>query len=265
MIDDWVNTNCIYLEIRTSLKSLQGLGKEKYLQIVLEEIKLANSKYVMQTRLIISLNRCLPIADYVDTLEIYKNFKEENLKSLIVGLDYSGYEVEELHKLDDVIPIFNQFKDLGLKITLHMGESKEYQLLDFAKFRPDRVSHTYFFKENECEEIMRNKIPIEVCPTGSYAIKNLDSYQDITFNNYHKKKVVTLDGEEYDYDLFCINTDDTMLFDTDLSREYFEVASNFDIGKEEMKQTVLNTVNFIFESNEEFRNGLRKQIKSFGA
>ena len=263
MIEDWAKTNCIYLEIRTSLKSLEGLGKEKYLRTVLEEILTGNNKHEMQTRLIISLNRCLPISDYVETLEIFKNFRDEKLRPLIVGIDYSGFEEEELHKYEDVIPIFNQFKELGLKVTLHMGESRIYQPLDFSTFKPERVSHTYFFKENECEEIMKNKIPIEICPTGSYNIKNLYSYMDIPFNNYHKKKIVGKDGEEFEYNLFCINTDDTMLFNTDLSQEYFEVALNFDIRKEELKQIVFNTIDFIFESNEDFRNNLKNKVEIF--
>lgn len=263
VIEDWVKTNCIYLEIRTSLKSLEKKGKENYLRAVLEEIQKGNELYDMKTRLIISLNRCLPIDDFIETLEIYKNFSDEKLKKLIVGVDYSGYEEEELHRYEDIIPIFNQFRELGLKVTIHMGESKIYQPMDFNQFRPDRVSHTYYFKEEECEEIMKNKIPIEICPTGSYSIKNLNSYKHIPFNNYHKKRITTYNGEEYEYNLYCINTDDTMLFNTDLTHEYYEVAANFEISKEELKQTVLNTVDYIFESDEEFRDGLKKKIQEF--
>lgn len=270
MIEDWAKANCIYLEIRTSIKAIGGRSKEDYLRTVLEEIYKGNQKFEMQTRLIISLNRELPIEDYLDTLEIYKNFPDDSgmLKPLIVGIDYSGYEANEKHKYADVIPIFQKFRDLGLGVTIHMGEIKNYQILDYSQFKPDRISHTYFFQDHEYYEIMKNKIPIEVCPSGSYSVKNLTSYKEINLKNYYKKSIKNENSQEnsednFIYDLYCINTDDTMLFITDLSQEYFEAAVNFGMSGEEMKQMVLRAVDFIFEKNEEFRNNLKNKIKAF--
>ena len=117
MIEDWDKHNTIYLEIRTTLKSIAGKGKEDYLYAVLEEIEKSNKILNIQTRLIISLNREYPLSDYLENLEIFKNLKNKNLKKLIVGIDYCGNESNEKHLLADVIPIFQNFRDLGLKIT----------------------------------------------------------------------------------------------------------------------------------------------------
>jgi adenosine deaminase len=267
MIEDWAKVNCMYLEIRTSLKSIAGKSKSDYLQAVLDEIYHGNTNYEMQTRLIVSLNRELPLEDYLDTYDIVDNFMNnspEQMKKLIVGIDYSGYETNEKHKLSEVIPIFNKFKDLGLKITIHMGETERYQTIDFKLFRPDRISHTYFFKQEECDEIMKYKIPIEVCPTGSYSIKNCISYKEITFGNYYNKELKSFDGEEkYIYNLYCVNTDDTMLFTTDLSQEYYEVCSNFGLSIQDLKQMILRTIDFIFDNDENFRNELRNKLSNF--
>jgi len=262
MIEDWSIQNCIYLEIRTSIKSIGGCSKEDYLKTVLQQINESNGIFEMQTRLIISLNRELSLEEFQETMDMYKNFKDISLKKLIVGIDYSGNENNEKHSYKELIPIFEKFRELGLKITIHMGEIRNYQLLDYSLFKPDRISHTFFFKENEYEEIMRNKIPIEICPTGSYSIQNLHSYKKINFSNYYKK-IVKKDSEEFVYDLYCINTDDTMLFNTDLSQEYLEIALNFQINGEEMKQIILKTIDFIFESDEVFRNNLRTKINNF--
>jgi adenosine deaminase len=267
MIEDWVKVNCMYLEIRTSLKSIAGRSKADYLHTVLEEIYKGNSNYDMQTRLIISLNRELPLEDYLDTYDIVDKYiknSPEYMNKLIVGIDYSGYETNEKHKFTDVIPIFKKFKDLGLKITIHIGEAEKYQTIDFNIFRPDRISHTYFFKQEECDEIMKHKIPIEVCPTGSYSIKNCISYKEITFGNYYNKVLKSYDGEEnYIYNLYCINTDDTMLFTTDLSQEYYEVCSNFGLSIEDLKQMIMRTIDFIFDTDENLRNKLRKKLCNF--
>ncbi len=89
MIQDWAKVNCAYLEIRTSLKSINGKSKEDYLWTVLNEIKNGNLLYKnqMQTRLIISLNRNLDISDYLDTIEILKTYRDKDLKALIVVID----------------------------------------------------------------------------------------------------------------------------------------------------------------------------------
>ncbi len=162
---------------------------------------------------------------------------------------------------------------MGYGITIHMGEVPKYQMMDFNLFKPDRVSHTYYFKDEEYNEVIKHRIPIEVCPTGSYNVKSLISYKDIPFKNYHRKIVENMERPEYsentenienkEYDLYCINTDDTMLFTTDLSQEYFEVASNFEMECEEVRDMVLRTVEFIFEKDETVRDELRKRISSY--
>jgi adenosine deaminase len=262
MIEDWNKLNCMYLEIRTSLKSINGTTKEDYLRTVLEEIYLSNQKNEMKTRLIISLIREYSLEDYLNTLEVYKNFNDEKLKPLIVGIDYAGNENKELHKYDEVIPIFQQFRELGLSVTIHMGEIKNYQKLDLKKFRPDRVSHTYYYNNSDKLEIMRNKIPIECCPTGSFCEEELTSYKDITFKHYYKTKIQD-DNDEFVYDLYTIITDDTMLFGTDISQEYFEVVQNFHLTKEDLKDLISRSIDFIFEKDEQFRDKLRNKIKSF--
>lgn len=263
MIEDWNKKNTIYLEIRTTLKTIGKNTKEEYLTAVLREIENANKSLFCQTRLIISLNREYPISDYLETFDVYKNFKDKNLKKLIVGMDYCGNELSEIHKIKDVVPIFQKFRNEGLKITIHSGESPNYQHFDFSLFKPDRISHTYYYNDEEYHEVMKNKIPIEICPTGSYCVKELNSFHDITFKKYHNQTVKLDNGEDYLYDLYCINTDDTMLFNSDIMQEYFEVASNFKMTKEQLKNMILKTIDFIFETDEDFKQSIRDKLRNY--
>lgn len=266
MLEDWNKQNCIYLEIRTTLKTIGDSPKSDYLRTVLQEIQKGNKIHTLQTRLIISLNREYSQEDYLDTFEVYKNFEDSELKKLIVGIDYCGNEQMEKHKLFDIYPIFKKFRDEGLKITVHSGESPNYQKFDFEAFRPDRISHTYYYKDSEYEEVMKRKIPIEICPTSSYCVKELNEFKEITFSKYYKKIVEINENEnktKYEYDLYCINTDDTMLFNSDLMQEYYEVAVNFEMKEKEVKEMILRTIGFIFEENEEFREKLRMKLKNF--
>jgi adenosine deaminase len=287
MIEDWNWHNCIYLEIRTSIKKIGNCSKEDYLRAVLEEIYKGNQKYQMKTRLIISLNRELDIEDYLETFLIFKNFKNSEsdgeLKQLIVGVDYSGNAMKEKHKYSEIIPIMENFKNEGLKVTIHLGEIINYEKFDFNKcstnFLPDRVSHTFFYTEEECEEIIKNNVPIEICPSSSYYCKDLNDFKEIPFKFYYKKKncenreISDSNDSEINmqlnsiipenckfYNLFSIGTDDTMLFDTDLSEEYFLIFSNFNFSVNEIKEILLKNVEFIFETDSQVRTELKDII-----
>ena len=264
MIEDWNKHNVMYMEIRTTLKSKPNLfSKEEYLYAVLDEINKGNKKYDIITRLIISLDREKSIEDYEDTLQIYKNFKDGELKKLIVGIDYCGNEINEKHKYQEIIPILQQFRDEGLKITVHMGESPNYQIFPFDEFRPDRVSHAYFFKDIHYHQFMKRKIPVEVCPTLSYKITHATDFSKIPMSNFYNKKIEDEEGKEFVYDLISINTDDVMLVLTDISQEYFEVASNFGMTIKDLKNIIIKTIDTIFEKDENVRNKLREKINNY--
>ena len=264
VLDDWSKHNVIYFELRSTLKSIPDkFTKVEYLTAILEEIQKSNETRSMITRFIISLDRCKPISDYLETLEIYKNFENVSLKKLIVGIDYCGNEIMEVNKYEDVIPIFQQFRNEGLKVTVHMGENPNYQVFPFDKFQPDRIAHAYFLKDVHYIEFMKRKIHLEVCPTLSYKITHAVSFQDIPLKNFLRKKIEDMNGETFTYDNISINTDDTMLVLTDISQEYFEVASNFGLTLADLKSFVLNSINHIFETDEHVRQTLRDKVEAF--
>ena len=143
MMEDWDKHNVVYLEIRTTLKAKpNAFTKEGYLTAVLEEIEKYNEKNRIITRLIIALDREKSLEDYEETYQLYKSYKNENLKKLIVGIDYCGNEINEKHKYSEVIPCFQKFRDEGLKITIHMGENPNYQIFPFNDFVPDEEKNS---------------------------------------------------------------------------------------------------------------------------
>ena len=50
---------------------------------------------------------------------------------------------------------------------------------------------------------------------------------------------------------------------TDISQEYFEVASNFGLTLADLKSFVLNSINHIFETDEHVRQTLRDKVEAF--
>ena len=263
MIEDWNKNNTIYLEIRTSLKDTKNYNKKEYLNAILEEIDICNHNINMVTRLIISLDRTKSIKEYEEVLSIYRTIKNQTLKNLIVGIDYSGNEVKEKHKYEDIIPIFKKFKEEGLKITIHMGECTNYQQFPFDIFLPDRTSHAHFFSDDDYISFMKRKIPIEICPTSSFKCTHSNNYKEIPFSKIYNKKIIMSNGSEYTYDLVSINTDDTMLLLTDISQEYFEISSNFTLDIKKLKELIIKGIDSIFEKDESVKKRLREIVNEF--
>jgi adenosine deaminase len=255
MIEDWNKQNCIYLEIRTTLKRINGTSKADYIDAILEEIDEGNKKYDIETRLIISVNRDLPLSEAEDSLDTYIKY-ESPLKKLIVGVDYCGYEIKEIIKLAEIIPVLNKFKANGLKVTYHIAESKNYQMLDFNKFLPDRLGHTYFFSDEHFQEVISQKIPVEFCPSSAVSTVGLDSMKKVPWNKYYDNK----NGLCHP---ISINTDDTLIFATDLTQECFELCLAFDMTTTDILNIYLSTVDVIFESDEELKEKLRRIIRNW--
>lgn len=263
MIQDWNKHNVIYLEIRTGLKETENYNKKEYLLSILEEIDIANHNTNTTTRLILSLDRTKPIEDYKEVLSIYKEIEDKHLKSLIVGIDYCGNELNEKHKYQDVIPIFKQFKEEGLKITIHMGENINYQKFPFDLFLPDRISHAHFFSDEDYISFMKRKIPIEICPTSSFKTTHSLNYKEIPFSKIYNKKISLPNGNDYNYDYISINTDDTMLLLTDISQEYYEIASNFNMTIDTLKTLIVKGIDSIFEKDETIKNKLKQIVSEY--
>lgn len=258
MIEDWQKQNVIYLEIRTSLKSSTNYTKKEYLNVILEEINESNSKNEIITKLILSLDRSKSIHDYEETFNIFKSIEDPTLKSIIVGIDYSGNEYKETHKYHEIFPIFQKFRNENLKITIHMGEIPEYQRFPFNEFIPDRVSHTHFFTDKDRENLMNLNIPIEICPTSSLLCTHSNSYKDIPFKNIYNHPI-----KDNVYNFISINTDDTLLLNTNITNEYYEIANNYNFDINQVKMLVENSIMMCFEKDEGIKDKLIKKLKQF--
>ena len=265
ILEDWKKHNVIYMELITNLYSMKDkFTKEEYLLAILEEINEANNlSEKFNSRLIISLDKKSNILDFEEILKIYNNIQNIELKKLIVGIDYSGYVSSRENKYDDIIPIFNKFREKGLGISVSLGENANYQFLPLDKFIPERVAHGFFLKDEHIEQLIKKNIPIEICPTYSFKINKCIDYSEINLKKFWKKKIKKESGEEIIFDKICINSDCRTLIFTDISQEYYEIGISFNLGLNELKNIILNEINFIFDKDEELHNKLKNILNNF--
>ena len=266
ILEDWKKHNVIYMELVTNLYSKKDkYSKEEFLLTILEEINTANASYEkFNARLIITLDKNSNILDYEEILKIYNNIQNNDLKKLIVGIDYSGNvnsPSNREHKFEEIIPIFEKFRKEGLGVTLHLGENPNYIFFPLDSFLPDRVSHGCFLKEEDIDELIKKNVHIEVCPTYSYKINRCIDYSEINLRKFWKKKVKNEKGEGVIFNNISINSDSRTLLFTDISQEYYEIGLGFNLGISDLKEVLKSTINSIFDKNEELHKEITNILK----
>jgi adenosine deaminase len=74
------------------------------------------------------------------------------------------------------LPALQYAKDNDLHITLHCGEvpnPKEIQAM--LDFKPHRIGHACFFKDEDWTKLKSFRIPVEICLTSNIVTKSISS------------------------------------------------------------------------------------------
>ena len=268
ILEDYKKHNVIYMELVTNLfEKKDAYKKEDFLKSVLEEIKNANdSSDKFNARLVISLDARSDISEYDEILKIYNDIQNQELKKLIVGIDYSGDVTSNNFrekKYEDIIPIFEKFRSNGLGVGIHLSQNPNYQQFPLNLFVPDRVSHCEFLKEEHINDLIKKNIHIEICPSYNFKVNKCIYYDEIILKKLWKKKYVKETGEEGLFNNISINTDCRTLLLTDISQEYYEVGMSLKFGINDLKNIIKNEIEYIFDKDKELRNRLKQILNKF--
>ena len=268
ILEDYKKHNVIYMELITELIEKKDVfTKEQYLISILEEMKTANdSSDKFNSRLVISLNARSDISEYDEILKIYNTLQNQDLKKLIVGIEYSGDVTSgnfREKKYEDVIPIFEKFKNAKLGVSINIGQNPNYQKFPLNVFIPDRVSHCDFLKDDDIDDLIKKNIHIEICPSYSLKVNKCIYYEQIVLKKFWNKKYKKESGEEGLFNNISINSGCRTLMLTDISQEYYEIGLSFKMGISELKKIILNEVEYIFDKDEELRDKLKNILNKF--
>ena len=268
ILEDYKKHNVIYMELITELfKKKDAFTKEQFLISILEEMKIANdSSDKFNSRLVISLKARSDISEYDEILKIYNTLQNQDLKKLIVGIEYSGDVTSgnfREKKYEDVIPIFEKFKNAKLGVSINIGQNPNYQKFPLNVFIPDRVSHCDFLKDDDIDDLIKKNIHIEICPSYSFKVNKCIYYEQIVLKKFWNKKYKKESGEEGLFNNISINSGCRTLMLTDISQEYYEIGLSFKMGISELKKIILNEIEYIFDKDEELRNKLKNILNKF--
>jgi len=111
--------------------------------------------------------------------------------------------------------------------------------MDMLDTNPDRLGHVIFTNDEIFESLVQQSIPIEICLTSNLICKQVEKYEDHHFGDYFN----------IDYPL-SLCTDDTVMFDTTVSKEYYHAHKNFNLSKEQLRLIAFKSFDYCFLSKE---------------
>nr|CAI5834393.1 unnamed protein product [Callosobruchus analis] len=238
--DFYHNDHVVYLELRTTPRSEEGMSKEDYVLAVVMAIK--ENSFDIIVKLILSIDRRLSIEESFDSLNVILKMKSK-YPDVIVGIDLSGNPHEGEFNVD----LFQKARDSGLKTAIHCAEIKNDEEVEkILRFGPDRLGHATFLhpsfggNQSNWDLYCKKNIPIECCLTSNVISGTSKSYQEHHISEWIKRSLP-----------FCIcQTDDKGVFCTSLKKEYEMVAKYHGLEAKDLWQTVYSTVDYIFASDE---------------
>jgi adenosine deaminase len=176
----------------------------------------------------------------------------------IVGVELGGNPTRNDFRLFE--PLFQKARDRGLQVSIHCGEvpcaTDEFDTLDttlknayeeasaILQFRPDRLGHALLLPN----DLMEKPIPIECCPTSNVMTLELAMHHGGNLIDGLKRHPQLQNWIERKYP-FSINTDDSGIFCTNLTKEYLLVAKVFELHENDLADMAMQTVDHIFDKS----------------
>ncbi|KAM3415058.1 hypothetical protein BST61_g10193 [Cercospora zeina] len=156
-----------YLELRTTPRGHggTGMGREEYLEAVVDAIERFEGREEMPTYLILSIDRRNSIEEAMRVVELAVKLKNRG----VVGVDLCGNP--SVGPIGHLAPAFEEAKRRGLKVTLHFAEvpasSTEDEMEMLLSWGPDRIGHVIYTTQSIEEKIRQRGIGLELCLSSS--------------------------------------------------------------------------------------------------
>ena len=173
----------IYLELRTTPRAIpeQGILKAQYVETILsciEEYE-RDSSHRLRTRLILSVDRRITLAEAMDTITLATTYQSRG----VVGVDLCGDPAKG--PITPFAPVFRQAKAAGLRITLHFAEapasSTDDELRTLLSWQPDRIGHVIHVPDELKKEIVGMNVGVELCLSCNVHAKMITG----TYSDHH--------------------------------------------------------------------------------
>ncbi|KAF8626465.1 hypothetical protein AX15_004866 [Amanita polypyramis BW_CC] len=206
---------CTYLELRSTPKETKEMTREDYVRTVLDEVE----RYPKEkAALIVSLDRRMTLGVMEECVSVAEKFRREGRR--VVAIDLCGDPAAG--DVNAFEPIFEQARNAGLGITLHIAETinnSAAETLKLLSYKPQRLGHATFLNEEHQRIVHDNGICIEICLSSNLLCKTVPTIgaHHIRYHIHHGHPV-------------AICTDDILPFRTSLLGEYALLMAPAPVG-----------------------------------
>lgn len=245
MIEDMKNDGVCYVETRFApiLHLEQGLHYDDVVNAVLAGLERGKKDFGVGYGLILcgmrNMKKSLEIA------ELAVNYRNKG----VVGFDLAGEEGGYPPK--DHLDAFQFIQRQNFNITIHAGEAfgKEsiWQAIQFCGAH--RIGHATRLLEDVVldsqsnivslgelsQYVLDKRLPLEICLLSNVHTGAVDKLENHPFSIFYKKK----------FRVF-LNTDDRLMSDTTLTKEYLTAAQTFGITFDDIERLNINAMKSAF-------------------
>jgi len=214
-------------------------------QTEIESNKEGNQKYIrlpLIPRLLISVDRSGTIDQAMENIQLAIQMSQTSQgKKYIVGVELGGNPTRNDFK--DFLHVFELARKEGLPIAIHCGEvpmgdnevdemkRKAYQEAESTlEFKPDRLGHALLLSDSLMEKLIQQPIPIECCPTSNIMTLELANHTNGSLLDGMKMHPQLGKWIAKNYPI-SINTDDSGLFCTNLTKELLLVSKAYHLNE----------------------------------
>ena len=247
-----------YAEIRFApqLHLRKGLTQRDAVEAVLSGVKRGMADCPSIDIGVILCAMC--IGDYRLNMEANLQTVREAARALsegVVAIDLAG--AEGVTPLSGFATVFDLAKELGVPFTCHAGDSQGPEtVLDALNFGTKRIGHGHHIFEDRalCARAIRDGVTLEVCPTSNIQCSTRSSSEA-----HPLKKLI-------DMGVSCtINTDNMILSDIDLDKEYDRCIEHMGLTLQDIIRCNINSVRASFMAPEKKLPLIEELLAALGA
>lgn len=225
--------NVIYLEVRfaPTLSVNENMDLDQVVASVLRGLEAAKEEYSVDYGLILCAMRHHKPEVNAQLLPVAKKYYGRG----VVALDLAGDETIELKQHER---FFAEAAEMGIPYTIHAGEAAgSFSCKAALACGAKRLGHGITLKDdpelmNYCLE---NSIGVELCPVSNLQTKAAVSWAEYPFQLFFEQGL-----------LVTINTDNRMVSQTNLKREFTELTKVYSLGLDQLEELFRNAVEISF-------------------
>jgi adenosine deaminase len=245
MIEDMKNDGVCYVETRFApvFHTAKGLYMEDVVNAVLNGLEKGKKDFDVGYGLILCGMRNMK--NTLDIAELAVNFRNQG----VVGFDLAGEEGGYPPKKH--LEAFQFIQRSNFNITIHAGEAfgKEsiWQALQWCGAH--RIGHATHLIEDVtldkkgnaigfgdlAQYILDKRVPLEICLLSNVHTGAIDKIENHPFGTFFKEKFRV-----------TINTDDRLMSDTSMTKEFLTAVKYFDLTLEDIEKITINSMKSAF-------------------